>query len=468
MPSSMPSAPRAISSGASRSSSSSVGVQAGPVPARLGEDRGVLGDDDEHRVEPGRDLGVPDVAQPAGERARQRLRRPRDLVDDARAPSAANTVTAEAPGRHPARHRAAAPTASPPRPRRSRARPCRAGPASARSTSPRTAAADVADHQLQRPPDRRVRPGALAQRVAARVHPDPARDRAVDQDRRAGAPRGGEQAVGVELLGAGGLDGGEHHGQVLGAAAGEDGVDGDLLDGRRHEVRGHGGDDLVGRARRARPASAAPAPASAPRPAARRSSRGRSSASASSSSAGELDAPGVQLVPAGAHQQLLGHRRVVGARAAARRPVGRSAPRSATPDSSRPARPVPALDAVGLRAVPATQQRRHDRRCPARGSRRGRCRRRRRRRRGTPGRPGCRRWRRGRREHRRDQLAGRAVLLDHHDEPVVGDGGGHRRGHGRQATQAGRGRVENPVARGEDLRASHPPCTIHMDGVGRA
>ena len=109
---------------------------------------------------------------------------------------------------------------------------------------------------------------------------------------------------------------------------------------------------------------------------------------------GELDAPGVQLVPAGC------------APAAPRPPPGRGCA-SRSPASSREvrrrgrrrrtaratrARSQPSARA-GLGAAREAQQRRHLVDAAARGSRRGRCRRRRRRRRGTPGRPGCRRWR---------------------------------------------------------------------------
>jgi hypothetical protein len=57
--------------------------------------------------------------------------------------------------------------------------------------------------------------------------------------------------VDVELIGAGGLDGGDHDGQVLGLAARHHGVDRDLLDAAFHQIRRHDRDDFLRRARRA-------------------------------------------------------------------------------------------------------------------------------------------------------------------------------------------------------------------------
>src|SRR5436309_12698081 len=70
---------------------------------------------------------------------------------------------------------------------------------------------------------------ARAEHSGRAVHAEPLPDRAVDDDqwrRRVGRPR---LAVEVEDGIARGLDDGEHHGKVVGAAAGHDRVDRDLL-----------------------------------------------------------------------------------------------------------------------------------------------------------------------------------------------------------------------------------------------
>ena len=79
------------------------------------------------------------------------------------------------------------------------------------------APADVADHQLQRPADRRVGPVALAEHVVARVHADAGGQRAVHDDQRAREVRRAQQAVGVEGVGAGG--------RGIGGPAGNDGFE---------------------------------------------------------------------------------------------------------------------------------------------------------------------------------------------------------------------------------------------------
>ena len=66
---------------------------------------------------------------------------------------------------------------------------------------------------------------ALTEDVVARLHADRATNRTVHHDHGAHRHGGGEQPVHVEGVGAGGLDGGEDHRQVLGLAAGHDGVD---------------------------------------------------------------------------------------------------------------------------------------------------------------------------------------------------------------------------------------------------
>ena len=113
------------------------------------------------------------------------------------------------------------------------------------------AAADVADDELQRAPDRGVRPVALAEDVDAGVHADLPADRPVDDEHRTHRHRRREQTVDVELVRARGLEGREHDGQVLGCATGEHRVDRHLLDGALHEIGRNECDDLVWRACRA-------------------------------------------------------------------------------------------------------------------------------------------------------------------------------------------------------------------------
>ncbi len=97
----------------------------------------------------------------------------------------------------------------------------------------RPPAADVANHELERAADRRVRAVALAEYVLARVHAERAADRSVHDDHGPDGHRRREHAVNVELIVAGGFDRCDHHGQVLGLAARHHRVDRDLLDRAR-------------------------------------------------------------------------------------------------------------------------------------------------------------------------------------------------------------------------------------------
>ena len=106
-------------------------------------------------------------------------------------------------------------------------------------------AADVARHQLDRPADGRVGPVAVAEDVDPRVHADGDGDGPVDHEDRSDRHRGGEHAVHVELVGADRLDRCQDDRQVLGAAAGQHGVDGHLLDRAPDEVRWNECHDLV-------------------------------------------------------------------------------------------------------------------------------------------------------------------------------------------------------------------------------
>ena len=273
-PSVMPPAPR-ISSSASRVSRPSISAtrRARSQPASR-KTRPCSGRDDEHRVERQRQLGVAVDAQAGGERPGQRLRRPAQLVDDglhAGAGEEGDRVTGDAAVGGQRGERAALLALG-------EAEGELAGVAQRRAVDPAGAAtADVADDELHRPADGGVGAVALPEGVDAAVHADPAGDRAVDDDHRAGEVRRRQEAVQGELLGARRLQGGQHDRQVLGQAAGHHGVDGHLLDGALDQVRGH----RRRRRRRVRgscrAASAAPAPGSAGRRGDRRSSRGRTS-----------------------------------------------------------------------------------------------------------------------------------------------------------------------------------------------
>ena len=189
-------------------------------------------------------------AEARGERARQRVGLARELIDDAARPLAGEERDrVDAGARRRARPRAA-PTASPPRPRRSRSGLARLAERRAVDLAG-TAAADVADDELQRAADRRVGAVALPEALMPAFMPMRAADRAVDHDHRARRHRRREQAVHVELVGARGLDRGEHHRQVLGLAAGHHRVDRHLLD----RARGPG---RAARPRRPRPGAAVP------------------------------------------------------------------------------------------------------------------------------------------------------------------------------------------------------------------
>ena len=187
---------------------------------------------------------------------------------------------------------------------------------------------------------------------------------------------------------------------------------------------------------------------------------------------GELDAPGAQPRAAEAHRQLRRARRVDGERAAARPPLGQIggeiAPRRSAPptrrDASRPRaasrrRSRPAAASARSRCRAATTSRSA---VSSRTSHAGR------KRRVVLAEHGERGARGELREHRRDQLAGRAVALDEGDD-AVGERGGLRAGHGaslRQARENGErsSEAERCVSR---RVAMLTPGTTAAIGVGR-
>ena len=124
------------------------------------------------------------------------------------------------------------------------ARAAEGGPVDAVRAWP--APAHVAHDQLQGPPDRGVGPVALAQHVVPAVHADAPGDGTVDDQHRTAEVGRAQQAVDVEVVGAGRLDGGQDHRQVLGLAAGHHRVDGHLLHRGRHQVGRDGGDHVLG------------------------------------------------------------------------------------------------------------------------------------------------------------------------------------------------------------------------------
>ena len=183
-------------------------------PARLAEHAPVLGTDDEQRVEaqprPRRGDALDASASEANSASGVRASWSRTTA----APRAANTITPVSPRGHTEGLRE-------PGPRRvvvealgeghaDLARPAVRGAVLA----PRDAAADVADGQLQRTADRRVRPVALAERVALAVHPGARAYGPADHDDRPGRRGRRHQPVQRERLAAGGLDRGQHDRQL--------------------------------------------------------------------------------------------------------------------------------------------------------------------------------------------------------------------------------------------------------------
>ena len=234
--------------------------------------------------------------------------------------------------------------------------------------------------------------------------------------------RRGQQAVHVELVGAGGLDRGEHDGQVLGPAPGQHGVDRDLLDRALDEVGRHDGDDLVGRPGRALEHAQHPGLG------------GRHDGQAVGPAAVEhrldLVLELAELDPAAAQRRCPRSARASssatsGSRVSEPQPgrcSGRSAPRPATPVSASHCGAVPADGAVDLGAASRPDERRHRLDVEREASARARCRRRRR------DALGERRVVLGEHRQRVDRgelaraparrAAGRAVPLHHGDESV--------------------------------------------------
>ncbi len=99
----------------------------------------------------------------------------------------------------------------------------------------------------QRPADRRICPPALAVRVVAAVDVESVGDRSIDDDSRPTGVGRREHPVEVELVRRRGIEGGEHHWEVVGLDPRHDRVRGGGLDVDRR-VRGwYLADHLVGR-----------------------------------------------------------------------------------------------------------------------------------------------------------------------------------------------------------------------------
>ena len=227
------------------------GLQIVPRPPGVGEHPRVLRADDERRVEAADELVVRDAAQARGERSDQRGRCPGDLVGDGARPLGGEHGHRGDALLDAARHRQRLPGGALPRPRRTRTRPCRgarAPPGPPRPGRPPptlriTSCSARPIVELARLPWPSALPPAFI--------PIAGRHRAVDDDGGPGRVGRREQAVRVELVGARGLDGGEHDRQVVRTASGQHGVDRDLLDGDLDEVGRHGRDDVGRVARRA-------------------------------------------------------------------------------------------------------------------------------------------------------------------------------------------------------------------------
>ena len=166
-------------------------------------------------------------AQARGERARPAPRASRaSWSTTQRGPSPGNTVTAFVPGANAALTGQRRPTASPPRPRRSRTTSLPGLPCAARSTPPGRPPPTLRMTSCSGPADRGVGPVALAEHVAAAC--SCRWRRGSGRCTMITGPTGIVVASTPWMLNSsvhGGLDRGEHHRQVLGLAAGHHRVD---------------------------------------------------------------------------------------------------------------------------------------------------------------------------------------------------------------------------------------------------
>ncbi len=326
-------------------------------PSRLREHAPVLGPDDQDGIERHRQLRVLHGEQAGGVRARQRIGFATQLVDDA-----ARSLAREQ--RDGARSRVEAALDVQRLPRRTllvlreaeRQLP-RVALRGAIDAAGATAA-DVADHELQRAPDRAVGAVALPEHVHSRVHPDARPHGTVHDHHRPDRHRRGQQTVDVELVGARRLDAGDDDGEVLGLAPREHGVDRDLLHRALDQVGWDDGDDVAGRAGRALEHAQH----------ARLGRRDERQAVAPSPLEHRLDlvlerahlhAPRREPVPFEAHPQLVDHRRVDGEGTASRAHVGQLLPEPVDAGARRPLRAAPAHRAVALDTALDAQQRGH-------------------------------------------------------------------------------------------------------------
>ncbi len=122
-----------------------------------------------------------------------------------------------------------------------------AGPAEGRHADhARRRPADVDPAQAHRPADGRVRPPAGTENAGPRVDVERGADRAVHDHQRRDRIRRAGDAEQAEALVAHRLDRGDHHREILGAAACHHRVDRDFLHGGAAEAGRHHGDHLVG------------------------------------------------------------------------------------------------------------------------------------------------------------------------------------------------------------------------------
>ncbi len=111
----------------------------------------------------------------------------------------------------------------------------------------RLRAAEVDHDQAERAADGGVGAKAGAEHARRAVDAEAPAHGAIDDDEGRGGVGGAGLAVEVEGGIAGGLDHGQHHGEIIRPAACHDRVDGELLDGGSPEVRWHLGHQRLAR-----------------------------------------------------------------------------------------------------------------------------------------------------------------------------------------------------------------------------
>ncbi len=204
----------------------------------------MFGRDYQHRVTGHRQLGVVHGAQRQRKGARQGFRIARLLIDDALHTLTGKQRHRRAPGLNAALLRQRQPVGVF---GLGEAETVLARVAQGCAVNlARSATADVANKQLQRPANGGVGAVALPQRIDAGIHADGAGGRAVDHNHRAAEHGGADQPVQAEFIGQRCFQRSQQYRHVFRLAAGQHRVDGDFFDRHRHQVRRHQPDHVVG------------------------------------------------------------------------------------------------------------------------------------------------------------------------------------------------------------------------------